>query len=124
MSLKVLKCPHCGNILTYIEEKGGTVVCCGEPMKELVPGSVEASTEKHIPVITKEGSKVTVVVGSVEHPMLPEHSIKWIILETKEGTQGKSLEPGDAPKAEFYISESDEVLAAYEYCNLHGLWKA
>lgn len=116
-------CKHCGNIINYVKESGVKVMCCGEKMTELEPGTTDASKEKHIPEIKVEGQKVTVTVGSVEHPMIDAHYIEWIILETKEGLQKKNLKPNQAPVAEFYISETDEVVAAYEYCNLHGLWK-
>ena len=82
------------------------------------------SAGKHVPVIRQDGRKVTVTVGEVEHPMLEEHYIQWISIETKEGNQRKILKPGEAPKAEFMLTENDELIAAYEYCNLHGLWKA
>ena len=78
---------------------------------------------KHVPVITVEGNKVHVVVGSVLHPMTEEHSIQFIALETKQGVQRKALLPTDQPVADFVLAEGDEVVAAYEYCNLHGLWK-
>ncbi|MEG0803799.1 MAG: desulfoferrodoxin family protein [Pygmaiobacter sp.] len=121
--MKFYKCSHCGNIIAYVENKGVPVLCCGEAMQEIIPGTVDASFEKHIPVITVEGNKVTVVVGAVEHPMLPEHHIEWIALETTEGNQRKALTNG-IPKAEFMLTDGDKVVAAYEYCNLHGLWKA
>lgn len=116
-------CKHCGNIINYVKDAGVKVMCCGEKMTELEPGTTDASKEKHIPEIKVEGQKVTVTVGSVEHPMIDAHYIEWILLETKEGLQKKNLKPNQAPVAEFYISETDEVVAAYEYCNLHGLWK-
>jgi superoxide reductase len=106
-----------------INSSGVKIVCCGEPMQELTANTVDAAREKHVPEITVEGSKVTVKVGSVTHPMLPEHYIKWIFLQTKEGMQRKCLEPGQQPEAVFALTEGDEVIAAYEYCNLHGLWK-
>ena len=99
-------------------------MCCGEKMSELVPGSVHAATEKHVPVISVEGNKVTVTVGEVEHPMAEEHFIEWIALETQEGNQRKELKPGQEPKVTFAVAPGDKPLAAYEYCNLHGLWKA
>ena len=99
-------------------------MCCGQKMTELVPNTTEAATEKHIPVCSVEGNKVTVTVSTVEHPMQEEHYIQWISLETKQGNQRKVLKPGDAPKAEFMICDGDEVITAYAYCNLHGLWKA
>ena len=93
-------------------------------MVELVPGTTDAAVEKHVPVVNVEGNKVTVSVGSVAHPMLPEHYIEWIALKTKFGNQRKVLAPGEEPKACFAICEGDEVEAVYAYCNLHSLWKA
>ena len=122
--MKFYVCAHCGNIIAYINDSGVRASCCGEEMKELVPNSTDAAGEKHVPVIAVEGNKVTVTVGSVEHPMLPEHFIQWIILETAQGRQRKALKPGDRPVATFALAEGDTVVAAYEYCNLHGLWKA
>lgn len=106
-----------------VHESGAPVVCCGEKMVELVPNTTDAAQEKHVPVIAVDGQKVTVTVGSVDHPMMEEHYITFIVLETKQGRQRKVLNPGEAPKAEFMICEGDEVVAAYEYCNLHGFWK-
>lgn len=117
-------CKKCGNIVAYVEKKGCPIFCCGEKMEELVPGSVDAAQEKHVPVIDIDGNTVTVTVGEVEHPMLEEHFIGWIALQTKEGAQRKTLTPGGKPQATFVLTDSDEVVAAYEYCNLHGLWKA
>lgn len=122
--MKFYICKHCGNIITYVHDSGVKVVCCGEEMQEIVPGTIEASAEKHIPVITVDGKNVHVVVGSVEHPMGEAHYIQWIVLETKNGHQRKNLTFNDKPMADFCICEGDEVVAAYEYCNLHGLWKA
>ena len=93
-------------------------------MTEIVPGSTDAALEKHVPVYKVEGNKVYVTVGSVEHPMLPEHYIEWISLQTKAGNQRKPLQPGQAPKACFSLCDGDEVEAVYAYCNLHSLWKA
>ncbi|MFR8317636.1 MAG: desulfoferrodoxin family protein [Catenibacillus sp.] len=124
MEQKFYICEHCGNIIAFVENKGVPVMCCGEKMKALVPGSVEAAVEKHMPVITVEGQKVTVTVSSVTHPMLPEHYISWISLQTKQGNQRKVLTPGSTPVAEFMLCDGDQVEAAYAYCNLHGLWKS
>lgn len=124
MELKFYRCEHCGNIIAYVKSSGVPVVCCGEKMKELVPGTTDAAVEKHVPVYTVEGNVVTVKVGSVAHPMLEEHSIEWIALQTNKGNQRKVLKPGEAPEARFYLAEGEEVEAVYEYCNLHGLWKA
>lgn len=124
MDQKFYICKRCGNIIEMVKPSGVPVVCCGEPMTELVPGTVEAAVEKHIPVYEVKDGKVSVTVGSVEHPMAPEHYIEWISLQTKQGFQRKALKPGDAPKACFSLCEGDQVEAVYAYCNLHGLWKA
>lgn len=117
-------CKHCGNIITFMEDSGVPVVCCGENMKELNANTADGATEKHVPVIETEGNKVIVTVGSVAHPMLPEHHIAWIYLHTNLGGQFKYLEVDAEPKAAFALSEGESLIAAYEYCNLHGLWKA
>lgn len=93
-------------------------------MTELVPNTTDAAQEKHVPVVSVDGNEVTVTVGSVEHPMLDEHHIQFVALETKQGFQKKDLKPGDKPVAKFALADGDEAVAAYEYCNLHGLWKA
>ena len=115
-------CRHCGNIICMISDSGVPVICCGTKMEELIPNTVEASGEKHIPVVEVVGNKVEVKVGSVDHPMTPEHSIEWVYIETEKGGQCKKLNPGDAPVATFSLKD-DKVVAAYAYCNLHGLWK-
>lgn len=120
---KFFICKHCGNLVGIIESSGAPMICCGEKMTELVPNTVEASAEKHLPVIEVSGSKVTVKVGSVPHPMTPEHHIAWIFVQTQEGGQRKCLAADGEPKAEFALTASDKPVAAYAYCNLHGLWK-
>ena len=120
---KFYVCRHCGNLVGMIHDAGVPVVCCGEKMEALVPNTVEASGEKHIPVVTADNGVLTVNVGSVDHPMIPEHFIGWVALETKQGVQRKYLKPGQKPNVEFSLVEGDEVVAVYEYCNLHGLWK-
>ncbi|MPM78903.1 Desulfoferrodoxin [bioreactor metagenome] len=122
--MKFFKCEHCGNIITYVKSSGVPVVCCGEKMKEIVPGVVDASKEKHVPVVKTEGNTVSVSVGSVEHPMIEAHYIEWISILTKQGTQLKYLKPGEKPEACFTLCEGDTVEEVYAYCNLHGLWKA
>ncbi len=122
--MKFFRCEHCGNTIDFVKASGVPVVCCGEKMKELVPNTSEGAHEKHVPVVTVEGNKVTVRVGSVDHPMLPEHFIEWIALETCCGFYRRPLKPGDAPAAEFYLKEGETVKETYAYCNLHGLWKA
>lgn len=124
MELKFFRCNHCGNIIVKIKDSSVPVVCCGENMQELVPGTTDAAVEKHLPVYETNDSTVTVTVGSVLHPMLPEHSINWICLQTNKGFQLKYLNPGEEPKAVFALADGEKVEAVYEYCNLHGLWKA
>ena len=122
--MKFYKCAHCGQIIAIVKGTGVPVICCGEPMQEIIPGTTDAAVEKHVPVCEVNGNKVCVKVGSVEHPMLPEHYIEWIALKTKSGNQRKALKPGDKPEACFAICDGDEVEAVYAYCNLHSLWKA
>ena len=122
--MRFFRCEHCGNIIEMVNDSGVPVMCCGQKMTELIPGTVDAALEKHVPVYTVEGNKVMVTVGAVEHPMLPEHYIQWIAIETKQGSQRKALSPGEKPAACFTLCEGDELVAVYEYCNLHGLWKA
>ncbi|MDR0840024.1 MAG: desulfoferrodoxin [Christensenellaceae bacterium] len=117
-------CEHCGNIVAYVESSGVPIICCGQPMTKLEPNTKEAATEKHIPVVAREGNLVTVTVGSVEHPMLPEHHIAWVALQTKLGNQRKQLPVAGKPTAQFALVAGDEIEAVYAYCNLHGLWKA
>ncbi|MFV0466512.1 MAG: desulfoferrodoxin family protein [Lachnospiraceae bacterium] len=118
------KCELCGRMVEIVKDSQSTLVCCGQPMKELIPGTTDAATEKHVPVVEVDGSTVTVKVGEVAHPMLEEHHIEFISIETKEGVQRKALSPGEEPVAVFVLTDSDELIAAYEHCNLHGLWKS
>ncbi|MBS5519605.1 desulfoferrodoxin family protein [Acidaminococcus sp.] len=124
MEQKFYRCSHCGKIIAVVKETGVPVICCGEKMQEIAPNTVDAAQEKHVPVIEVKENLVTVKVGSVAHPMIDEHYIEWISLETKEGNQRKELKPGADPVAVFALAPSDDVVAAYAYCNLHGLWKA
>ena len=122
--MKFYKCTHCKNVIAYIHDSGVRASCCVEEMQELIPNTTDAAGEKHVPVISADGQTVIVTVGEVKHPMLDVHYIEWIILETKQGRQRRVLKPGDEPTAQFALVPGDEVVAAYEYCNLHGLWKA
>nr|WP_319488780.1 desulfoferrodoxin family protein [uncultured Caproiciproducens sp.] len=115
------RCEICGNMVALIRSGGGTLTCCGQSMTKLEPNTTDAATEKHVPFITKENGKIKVQIGSTIHPMLLEHHIEWIALDTGEKVEIVYLKPGMDPKAEFNEVESGTV---YEYCNLHGLWKA
>ena len=121
---KFYVCKKCGTMVAMVKKGHCIPTCCGDEMTELVAGEVEASKEKHIPVINVSGNTVTVVVGEVEHPMIDVHYIEWISIETNLGNQRKVLKPGNAPKAQFALLDGEKIIAAYAYCNLHGLWKA
>ena len=121
MITKFYKCRHCGNVITKIVDSGVPVVCCGENMEELIPNTVDASNEKHLPVVTPiNENTIKVEVGSVAHPMLPEHHIAFIYVETDNG--GIRVDLTDKPEA-IICTGSAKPIAVYEYCNLHGLWK-
>jgi len=147
------RCEKCGNIVELIKSGGGTLTCCGQAMTKLQPNSTDAAKEKHVPVVTNEGGKIKVAVGSVAHPMTAEHFIEWIALATENKVEITYLKPGMEPKAEFvchtsdteviFAGENDEIVpncegspcnfvnrgksteefTVYAYCNLHGLWK-
>jgi len=119
---KFYMCPECGLVVETIHDSSVTPSCCGMKMDLLVPNTVEASGEKHIPAVTVDGNTVTVNVGSVDHPMQDVHYIEWVQLITENGSQRKHLTPGQAPKVVFNLVD-DKPLAVYAYCNLHGLWK-
>ncbi len=122
-NLKIYRCPICGNIVTLLHEGGGELVCCGQPMKLLVAGEDDtAAKEKHVPVVRIEDGKLRVDVGDVPHPMIEKHFIEFVILVTGSGVFVEFLQPGAEPLAWFSIPEGDYEV--YEYCNLHGLWKA
>ncbi len=121
--MRLFRCAHCGNTIAFVKESGVPVICCGEPMQEILPGVVDASHEKHVPVAHVDGGLVTIEVGSAVHPMEEKHFIEWIVLESKKGRQRKTLQPGDAPQAAFMLTADDAPVAVYAFCNLHGLWK-
>jgi superoxide reductase len=120
-SRKFYICKHCGNMFGAILS-GGTPVCCGEQMTELVPNTVEASAEKHLPVVTSVDNGIEVTVGSAAHPMEEAHHIEFVYVETGRGGQRKSLKAGEKPSARFSFVD-DAPVAVYAYCNIHGLWK-
>lgn len=117
-------CEHCGNLVGMVKNSGVPMMCCGQKMTKLEPGTSDGAVEKHVPAFQVEGNRVCVTVGEVEHPMTDAHYIEWIAIQTKQGAQRKILSPSDAPKAEFLLTEEDSLVAVYAYCNLHGLWKA
>ena len=120
--VKFYICNHCGNIVTKIHDAGRLLTCCREKMQELVPGTVDAAVEKHLPVVKVEGDTLTATVGSVEHPMSEEHWIDWMYLLTEKGGQMKKLVPGEKPELTFALG-GEKPVAVYAYCNLHGLWR-
>ena len=123
MTNKFYICEKCGNIVGLIHNAGIPLMCCGQKMTLIEPGTVEASHEKHIPVVTVDGNTVKVDIGSVAHPMTEEHLITWVYLQTEKGGQRKNLTAGEAPTVTFALTD-DKPVAVYAYCNLHGLWKA
>lgn len=124
MKMRFYRCSKCGKIIAIVREGSFETICCDEPMKELVPNTVDAAQEKHVPVYEVKENKVIVSVGSTLHPMEEKHYIEWIAIETDKGNQRKCLKPGDEPKACFALCEGENVKEVYAYCNLHGLWKA
>ncbi len=119
---QVYKCALCGNMVEVIHEAGGELVCCGQSMALMTENTVDASREKHVPVVEKTATGFLVKVGSVAHPMEEKHLIEWIELIADGMVYRKHLKPGDKPEAEFCVKA--EKAEAREYCNLHGLWKA
>ncbi len=120
---KFFRCKHCGNFIGLINNAGVPMICCGEEMEEVVPNTVEASQEKHIPFIIFDGSIMKVQIGSVLHPSTEEHYIDFIYVQTEHGGQRKSIKPGDDPVAEFLFID-DKPIEVFAYCNIHGLWSA
>lgn len=121
--MKFYECKVCGKVILLLEDTSVMTVCCGEPMSLMHENTTDGATEKHVPVVTTKGNTVTVTVGEDYHPMTEQHYIKWIILETNLGFQKRDLRPKELPVATFELSENERVIAAYEYCNLHKLWK-
>ena len=120
---KFFHCKHCGNLVGLIFNAGVQMICCGEPMEELVANTAEAAHEKHLPVYVREGNEIKVSVGSAPHPMTEEHHIEWVYIQTTRGGQRKSLNIGEKPEMSFCVTDGDEPIAVFAYCNLHGLWK-
>ena len=124
MEMVFYRCETCGQIIAIVKKTGVPVMCCGKPMKEIVPNSTDGAYEKHVPVLERDGGKVIVRIGSIDHPMTEAHYIEWVALKTKFGNQRKALKPGEEPKVCFHVCEDDEIEACYAYCNLHGLFQA
>ena len=118
------KCAECVSIVLKLNAVGPVPVCCGSPMKELLANSTDAATEKHVPVVKEEGNAIEIVVGSAPHPMAEDHYIEWIYLLTDKGAKIHYLHPGEAPACRFALTDDEVAIAAYAYCNKHGLWKA
>lgn len=122
MTQKFYKCKHCGNLSGLIHNAGIPMVCCNEEMKELIPNINEGAIEKHLPIVKIVDNSIRVTIGETLHPMVEDHYFEWVYLQTENGGQRKSLEPGNAPTVTFLISD-DKPLAVFAYCNRHGLWK-
>lgn len=116
------RCSHCGNIAIKLVDKRVPMMCCGEVMQELTPNTTDAAVEKHVPVVDIVDGVVNVSVGSVAHPMIEEHLITNIVIETNLGYHVRNLVHTDTPTATYTLNSGEEVVAVYEYCNLHGLW--
>ncbi len=123
MKTKFYFCTRCGNVIVKVVDSGVTPVCCGEEMVELKPHAEDVAKEKHLPVIERvDGHTVRVKVGSEPHPMTPDHHICFICLETDRGVEVRYLKPDEPARAEF-SDFCGKILAVYEYCNIHGLWR-
>lgn len=120
MEAKFYRCQHCGNIIYKLHDSGVAVVCCGEEMQLLISNTVDASVEKHVPVLIKKSDKIEIKIGEVPHPMTPQHYIEWIAVVTSGDISVHYLKPGDEPVANFNLTTVDQT---FSYCNLHGLWR-
>ena len=120
-AVKFYRCARCGNVVAVLVDGGATPVCCGEPMGQLSAGTTDGAYEKHVPAVERDGDTLRVRVGSVEHPMLPEHHIQLIAVACEKRLQVARLAPGEAPEASFHVP-AGRVATVYELCNLHGLW--
>lgn len=123
MGKKFFVCKTCGNMVGVIKSSGVPMMCCGAPMAEIVANTEDAAVEKHVPAVKVSGNTVDVVIGDVEHPMVAEHYIEWVYVQTNKGGMRKALSPSDKPAAQFVMAEGEKAEAVYAYCNLHGLWK-
>ena len=117
--MRIYKCKKCGKVIQVLNDIKTETICCNEEMEELIPNTVDASAEKHVPYINVEDDMLYVSIGSVEHPMLENHYIEWIMCEYKDAYVVKKLNPNEKPVAYFNYKEDVKI---YAYCNLHGLW--
>ena len=120
--LRFFKCNKCEEVIVKLIDKDAKLSCCGEEMKEILANTVDASLEKHMPVVNVNNGFVEVKVGSVLHPMEEAHYINFIAVETENGYSVVTLTPNQSPEAKIYVGKN-KVIAVYEYCSLHGLWK-
>ncbi len=120
MEFKLYQCSRCGNIAYKLHDSGVPMVCCGEPMDEMKVATSDGAYEKHVPVIEKAGNEITIKVGSVPHPMVEEHYIPFIVAVNEDTVAIKKLQPGAEP---LFKTTLEGKVTAYEWCNLHGLWK-
>lgn len=120
--MRIFKCKKCGNIVCIVKDNGGSISCCGDSMMELKANSVDAAVEKHVPVIEKNVNTITVTCGEVIHPMEEAHYIEFMLIETSKGFKINYLNPGDEPVCRFMLDDDEQLISAYAYCNLHGLW--
>lgn len=123
MKLQFYECAHCGNVAVKLIDGKGAMECCGDQMKCLVPHEVDGGAEKHVPQVKIDGCVVTVEISTVMHPSSSDHYIQFVVLETTEGFKVKYLLPGDKPKVKFCLCDCETYVAAYAFCNLHGLWR-
>lgn len=121
--MNIYKCDLCGTIVEELKFGAMHPDCCGQPMTLLVPGTSDGSVEKHLPVMEIDGKIVRVQIGENAHPMLDNHYIEWIAVETTRGMQKKYLKPCEEPKAVFLVDIDEDIIDVYAYCNLHGLWR-
>jgi superoxide reductase len=120
--MDIYKCELCGNIVELLYAGDGTLVCCGQDMTKLEAKTADSATEKHVPVISREGEGYKVTVGSTLHPMTEEHWIQWIELTVDNMVLRQKLNPGDKPEV-FFTTKEGKSVSARELCNVHGLWK-
>jgi len=120
--MKFYECKSCGNVLVLFEDSGVIPMCCGSPMSDLTPLIEDDGKEKHVPVVSIKDNNVTIKVGEQAHPMINEHYIKWIMLETDKGEYKRYLKPQEEPTVTFTLAKDEKPIRAYEYCSIHSLW--